>query len=574
MPLPGGPADKFGNRYEGLWTVKCMLDVIDELADSIRLEPPGPEGEGVEFRISQGDKRVYHQVKRQNTNGRWTLSDLGQGTVLSQFAEKLTDPNASCFFLSGNDAYQVHELSDRARSSISWEEYDSVFLRAADKKKDFEQIRGLLGGLSAVEAYLYLKRITAEAIGETILRTTVESRVSGLVDAEPGVATDVLAQFALDSVHDELTANDIWNHLETRGLHRRRWDQDPHVLAAVKDANNRYLNSIRAQVISGIVLPREETESSLEYLNSPNGNSGVLVVGDAGLGKSGVMLQIVDILLTNGTPVVAFRADRIQATQLADDIGAQLGLPGSPTNVLNAVAKGRECVLVIDQLDALSLASGRNSNVYGAIEETLRQARVHSNMRILLACRRFDLENDHRLRNLIRSDQTVDIVSVNQLSHETVREVVSSLGLDSEGLNSKQLDLLAVPLHLKLLSEITADDHIRALNFVTSHDLYERFWRHKQQVIEHERLGRPVEWTKVIDALCEYMHQHQTLTVPEVLLDEWGNDADAMTSENVLVRDSNRYSFFHEGFFDYAYARRFSASSQRLLTLLLSEVGS
>lgn len=50
MLLPGGAADKFGNRYEGLWTVACMLDVIDELSDSIRLEPPGPEGEGVEFR--------------------------------------------------------------------------------------------------------------------------------------------------------------------------------------------------------------------------------------------------------------------------------------------------------------------------------------------------------------------------------------------------------------------------------------------------------------------------------------------------------------------------------------------
>jgi len=49
MPLAGGAADKFGNRYEGRWTVWCMLDVMAERADSIRLEPPGPEGDGVEF---------------------------------------------------------------------------------------------------------------------------------------------------------------------------------------------------------------------------------------------------------------------------------------------------------------------------------------------------------------------------------------------------------------------------------------------------------------------------------------------------------------------------------------------
>jgi hypothetical protein len=49
MPLPGGATDKFGNRYEGRWTVFCMIDVMDERADAIRLEPPGEEGEGIEF---------------------------------------------------------------------------------------------------------------------------------------------------------------------------------------------------------------------------------------------------------------------------------------------------------------------------------------------------------------------------------------------------------------------------------------------------------------------------------------------------------------------------------------------
>ena len=49
MPLPGGAADKVGIRYESLWTVNCMIDVMDESADSIRLEPPGEEGDGIEF---------------------------------------------------------------------------------------------------------------------------------------------------------------------------------------------------------------------------------------------------------------------------------------------------------------------------------------------------------------------------------------------------------------------------------------------------------------------------------------------------------------------------------------------
>ena len=42
-----------------------------------------------------------------------------------------------------------------------------------------------------------------------------------------------------------------------------------------------------------------------------------------------------------------------------------------------------------------------------------------------------------------------------------------------------------------------------------------------------------------------------------------------MVSEHVLVLENRRFSFFHEGFFDYAYARRFAGRSQSLLTLLV-----
>lgn len=55
MPLPGGPSDKFGALYESRRTVAAMLDVLEEKAESIRLEPPGDEGEGVEFWLRSHD---------------------------------------------------------------------------------------------------------------------------------------------------------------------------------------------------------------------------------------------------------------------------------------------------------------------------------------------------------------------------------------------------------------------------------------------------------------------------------------------------------------------------------------
>ena len=570
MPLPGGPAEKFGNRYEGRWTVACLLDVMDEKAVSVRLEPPGLEGEGFEFWLTKQGAHEYHQVKRQHSNGHWTLHTLAGEGVLATFISKLQDPSVRCVFVSSNSAGELNELSDRARRAATWEEFDKVFLDAIQWRRNFDRVRHSVPDLQEQEVYERLKRIHAEPIGESILLTTIESRVTTLVNGDAATVIDVLAEMALERVHHELIAHDVWQHLESRGLSRRDWNKDPHVLSAIEEANRRYLRFLRDQAIGHSVIPRQEVQTVQCRLRESSGKAGVLLTGEAGIGKSGVMLQVVEELLGAGTPVVAFRADRLEPTQLPDKVGEQIGLPGSPANVLAAVAQDRHCVLVIDQVDALSLASGRNTNLFDCIHEILRQAQAHPNVRILLACRKFDLDNDHRLRGLTESDGIAETVVVGRLQYETVHEVVTRFGLDANSLSFKQRNLLSIPLHLKLLSELVADAEIRRLNFETAQDLYERFWAHKQQVLR-ERVGQSVQWTPVVYGLCDYMHEHQILSAPAFVVEQWGSDTSAMVSENVLILENNRLSFFHEGFFDYAFARRFAGSPQSLLDLLVSD---
>ena len=529
MPLAGGAAEKYGNRYEGRWTVQCMLDVMDEKADSIRLEPPGPEGQGFEFWIAKQGIREYYQVKRQKNRGHWTIPDLNSEGVLSNFIPKLQDPNAHCVFVSANSAQQLAELSDRARRSESWEEFDQKFLDGKQMRKDFNRVRDSHPDLEEMEIYERLKRIHITTIDEPFLRIVLESRASTLVDGDAATVVDVLAELASDRIHHILTALDIWNHLESRGFKRRHWGKDPHVLKAVEEANKRYLNPLRDQAINRTVLPRQEVQTVHDHLKKSREIAGVLVTGEAGIGKSGVMLQVVEELLDANTPVVALRVDRLEFTLLPYEVGQQIGLPDSPANVLAAVAKGRPCVLVIDQLDALSIASGRNTDLFDCVYEIVLQAQAHRNMSILLACRKFDLDNDNRLRRLTGSKGVAETLVVERLTHETVHEVVASLGLDANSLNSKQLDLLSIPLHLKLLSELVEDKEIRALNFEKAQDLYEQFWKYKRRIIE-KRLGRHVQWTKVVYTLCDHMHECQTLSAPEVFVEEWFSDAEAMVS--------------------------------------------
>lgn len=571
MPLSGGPADKVGNRYEGRWTVSCLARVMDEQAHAIRLEPPGEDGDGVEFWMRMDGKRQYHQVKRQQANkGGWSLSDMegSKKRVLSRFWTKLQDPVAECVFVSTQDAFQLHELADRARSSQSWPEYQQEFLKSNQQSTNFSQLCTHWDGCSQPVAYEALKRVFVETVSEDVLRTLVENQIKPLVEGEAVTVADILAQFALDQVHQELTAHRFWQHLEERGFRRRNWGHDSHVLAAVADATQCYLTPLLDEAINGQVIVREETEAVVGKLASPTGKRGVLLVGEAGGGKSTTALQVVNALQARGWPILAFRVDRLSPTQLPEAIGHQLGLPGSPAHVLAAVSQHHDCALVIDQLDALSLVSGRHPEFFDGVNQVIRQAQSYPRMRLLLSCRRFDLDNDQRLRRLTEQNGVAEAIPVSRLSVATVRKVVSALGLEADRLSARQFDLLSVPLHLKLLAEVAQDGGTNTLGFETAKDLFDRFWDYKQQVI-CVRTGRPLSWARVVDALCDSMSQQQTLSVPESVLDEFAADARAMASDHVLVKDRGRFAFFHESFFDYAFARRFTARRLELLPLLL-----
>lgn len=574
MPLPGGATDKFGIRYEGLWTVSCMVKVLEERADSIRLEPPGEEGEGAEFWLRCGDITEYHQVKRQySQSGRWTLAELERtGRVLSHFLDKLSDSDVRCVFVSTQSAYQLNELSDRARRSNSFDEFKQEFLK---DKKNAEAFRDLCSRWNLhgaeIKAYDALKRIRVVTIDEFFLRTThLESRLTALVEGNPANIREALAQFALDNVHHELIASDIWDHLKERGYRPREWGKDPLVLSAVQSQNDRYLSQLRDEVIAENSIPRDEVNSILDNFVSSDNNTNVLITGEAGVGKSNVILQVVEALQDKSWPVLAFRVDRLSSTQLPDDVGSQLGLPGSPANVLAAISRGRDCVLVIDQLDAVSLASGRNPSFFDCIHEIINQIEAHPQIRLLLACRKFDIDNDHRLRRLTGKKGTFNVVPIKPLTYETVRGVVDDLGLDSGKLSANQLKLLSIPLHLRILSEISENETTDAFNFKSARDLYHGYWDYKQIVIR-ERFGRSIQWTQVVDALCDYMSDGQILYAPEYVVDKYSDDVRAMASEHVLILDDEKYAFFHEGFFDYAFARGFAARKQDILSLLLSD---
>ena len=571
MPLPGGPSDKAGNRYEYLWTVKCMMRVMNGEADSIHLEPAGDEGAGIEFTVRGSFGNEHHQVKRQLTGkGVWPLSELDSRGVLSNFYQKLQDPNSSCVFTSSHAAHPLDELEKRAKDSSSWEDFEGKFISSNDWAHNFNQLHDRWHSSSRVDTYDRLKRVEVTTIDEDELRESIESGLEVLVAGSSSNIVSALLDFASNQVHQTLTATEIWAFLHSRGFASQQWSHRQPVIDSILELNQIYLSGIRPVGIGGEVVPRTEVDLILDSFDDPSART-VMVSGRAGVGKTAVISQTLQRIQDKDWPMLALRVDRLEPSPTPSELGSSLGLPVSPVSALAGIADGRDCLLVIDQVDAVSHASGRNPEFFDWISAMLHQARTHDNIKVLCACRKFDIDNDPRIRDLTKEGGIAREIPVEQFDEETVRALTEKLGIDPKTLSPKQVDLLRLPIHLKLLEEALSDVDGDATGFQTPKDLFDRFWSYKLKVM-HRRVD-PARVEGVLDRIVKTMTERQALSVAAGLLDEYEDAVSVMVSENVLVRDGQRISFFHEGFFDYIFARRMISSPDFDLVSYILEQG-
>jgi hypothetical protein len=565
-PRAGGEADKFGNRYEGVWTVRQLLYVLSGRIDSITVEEPGEPGVGVEFILRRGDNTEAHQCKRQHgTANGWTLRTLQNVGVLDA-ARRHVEAGREFHFISVIPARDLDELADRARRSDDLETFVNRMLDGNKIRSDFDFLSSDAVYGSAQTAWETLRGTFARWPDEREVRDG-NAALAGLLleGAESPLLVAVgLGDLIVNNIALRLDKASIERLLGEYGLKRAQLVGSPPLVQAFQTALDTWKQSVGRELLRPSI-PRSEAGEIVDRLKGEDRL--LFAVGAAGGGKSAVLYEAVRKLEDEGWVTLALRLDRIEPFSSAAELGQRLGLGVPPVTGLAAVAENRPALLVIDQLDAVSLASGRMPATFDAVAEVLRAASAFLNMRVLLACRKFDVDNDHRIRALIEAEHAGK-VEIPQLPGEQVDAAVEAMGLAPSELNQSQRELLRSPLNLVLLSSIA--DQADALSFGTPKDLFDAYWDRKRRDCRQRRQP-PVRFGEVIGALANAMSARQRLTVPVSVLDhrDLVDDADVLASEHVLVRDGRRLAFFHEAFFDYAFARRWVGRGQTLVQFLL-----
>lgn len=564
----GGEADKFGSLYESAWTTFHLLLVLVGRAEAVTVEDLGDAGKGSEFTLATLQHTdEAHQVKLGYSNAStWTPTRLAGEGVLTA-ARHHVEQGRQFHFISTIPAPRIETLADRASRSASLEAFVAKWL-TKDLKSDFDYLCGGDVYSSAQIAWETLRGIRVHCQDEAGLDRMNDALAALLLDGAPPTAAVLsLGNLAARNLGVHLDAAVIEERLGEYELRRAQRIDSPTLIRAVATTLASWKTSIERELLQP-PIPRTESTELADSLRSDSGQV-TAVVGTAGAGKSAVLYQAVQVLEADNWTALGFRLDRLEAFASTGEIGQHLGLGVSPVAALAAAAGRRPSLLVIDQLDAVSLASGRMPQRFDVVADLVREAAAFPGMHVLLACRAFDVDNDYRIRQLV-SNEHVGRIDVRPLSDAQIDAAVEPKGIPADQLTDKQRRLLRLPLNLVLLSAIA--DQTDALSFASDTGLLDEYWERKRRDCANRRQPPP-RFVPVIGTLADAMSARQQLTANVSVLDadDLETDAEVLASEHVLVRDGQRYAFFHEAFFDYAFARLWVNRDQDLVTFLVAD---
>jgi hypothetical protein len=82
---PGGRSDKLGNRFEGRWTARQLLRLLNEEIRSVTLEAVGDDERGVDLwiELNSGSKEAHQCKARNRSKESWGINDLKNREVLN-----------------------------------------------------------------------------------------------------------------------------------------------------------------------------------------------------------------------------------------------------------------------------------------------------------------------------------------------------------------------------------------------------------------------------------------------------------------------------------------------------------
>ncbi len=564
-PNIGGIASKRGNYYEEKWAVYSLLEVISGQANSIQYEGIEREFIGFEFVLSRGQCNEWHQVKLNAPGGNWTARKLKY--VLENFKRQLSENTRSkCVFVSQGSASPIKDVSEKAHKAKNLDEFRSS---ASEKEKDcFIALTEEYWCVNPAVAFDWIRRCEFVAISELLIDKQINLLGNHLFFTNEHLF-QLLSDYLQDNLNKKLTTEIVRSWIQDESeLQFRSASYDPTLREKIIKANTRYKKSYQSFQIAGETISRKETEAIFNLLFEDHGADSVLLTGEAGIGKSGVVGQVLTTLEQEQIDHLVFRMDRYLEFQSRLKLGSELlelDQAQSPVSVLANVASNKTAVLIVDQVDAVSESSGRNPAIKELLIELVDECEKYNKVHCLLVCRSYDYHHDPQLQQLATKNKFTHI-EVEKLDWRVqVLPILKKIGINSNSIPDKQNKLFENTLNLYLFSQLKKNNQ----NITNQNDLF-------QHLIDARRrkdlnLMNACNWNirDPLYSMAEAMNDTQSLTCHRQVLEHYDGAIDQLSSLGLIIHEGKRHlAFFHESFFDFIYAKYFLTSNESLIEFL------
>lgn len=583
MALKGGAADKAGNVYESYWAVEdiCYILLDKEDSSSIYFEKPDEIKDGYEYIVNKNKKNYCIQVK--NYDLEWTISNLYSSGVLSNLIKRIDeDKNAICVFLSSSNT-ELDEIVDRAKRSENKSLFFNSMITSEKIKNIISKLREKIISIKfadkditsmnkhekddfqcKLDDYIFdfLRRIETRIKDNNTLKKDTINLINCIFKSPS--SDDILSslfRFSQERYNEKFTKLELIRYLqEDRGFIFSDYNLNSQLLTKLEDYNNNFISST-SSFYRKYKIERTEIFDIYNKINSSDNEKYFFVLGSAGCGKSIILKEIDKLFKENNYAIIPIDIRNFNNFNNCEELGQCVyNERVSPVDLLANIAQNKPALIILDQLDSLSSVSGRNINKWFVINQLLQQVRKYPNIKVLIACRDFDLNKDSRLKEFVQmNEEFVDKFFINNLSTDVITNTLIKLGVNTNRINAKSLKLFSIPLHLQMLCAVSENTDITNLNYENKIELYNAFWDSKCTIIGDEA------WYSLINLLVTYLNNKKILTAPHCIFDRYKTNLNRLLSEGVFCQNGQNISFFHETFYDYCFARTLAANTEKSL---------
>ena len=299
--------------------------------------------------------------------------------------------------------------------------------------------------------------------------------------------------------------------------------------------------------LPGSHIKRDETDKIVSWVKAASTektNNLLLVTGNAGVGKSIVLKDLTDRLEQESIKTLCIKSDSIDTT------GEKITVESILSAVSNLSAGQKTFVVIIDQIDALSQYLTNDRNRLNALLEAIATICGRTDVKVVVSCRKYDLEYDASLSRLKDKSETVEL---GELSDAQVYDVLDRLetGLKSK-LSSRTTAIIRTAQYLDTFCFVYSRNRTR-VNYDNPIELYDALWQ--LYIDEAPRKTGRKEIEHVLFTLARQMLASGTLSPSWTPAPEYEDACRYLCSSGAVRVNGNSMSFFHQTFYDYTLAR-------------------